>query len=365
MRVVVTGATGHIGNVLIRQLLSRGENVRVVIPPLEDTAPLDGLKVEISECDIRKIDSLIAAFKESDVIYHLAGIISILPGKSELLHQVNVLGTRNVVEACLKTGVRRLIYTSSIHAVKEPPHGIVIDETYPYDPDNVLGDYAKSKARATLEVLKGIDQGLDAVIVCPTGVIGPYDYKISEMGQLIVKFIKGGLKTYIDGAYDFVDVRDVATGLILACEKGRSGESYIVSGEQINIYSLLLILEEITGIKAPSFKIPVWLARTAGKVASPYYYLTKTKPLFTAYSVDVLASNSLISSAKARLELGYSTRSIRESIVDAVAWFRENATGCNIQTGTQTNVVDIHARQCYIALQRALRAKIRFVSSDR
>ena len=322
--IVVTGATGHIGNVIVRELVSRGERVRAVIPPFEVASCLDGLKVEIVEGDIRQIDSLIQAFKGSDVVYHLAGIISILSGKSELLYQVNVEGTRNVVEACLKTKVRRLVYTSSIHAVKEPPHGIVIDETFPFDPDNVLGDYAKSKAQATLEVLRGVEQGLDAAIVCPTGVIGPYDYKISEMGQFIMDFIQRKLKAYVDGAYDFADVRDVATGLILACEKGRTGESYILSGEQITVRDLLLMLQEITEVKAPSLKIPAWLARTVGKIAPLYYRLTNTKPLFTTYSIDVLASNSQISSAKARRELGYSTRPVKESVTDAVAWFREN-----------------------------------------
>jgi len=323
--VVVTGATGHIGNVLVRELLLRGEKVQVVIPPFEDASCLDGLKVEIVEGDVCHIDSFIQAFERGDVVYHLAGIISILSGKSELLYQVNVEGTRNVIEACFKTKVRRLVYTSSIHAVKEPPHGIVIDETFPFDPDNVLGDYAKSKAQATLEVLNGVKQGLNAVIVCPTGVIGPYDYKISEMGQLIMDFIQRKLKAYVDGAYDFADVRDVATGLILACEKGCSGESYILSGEQITVRDLLLMLQEITGVKAPSLKIPAWLARTVGKIAPLYYRLTNTKPLFTTYSINVLASNSQISSAKARRELGYSTRPVKESVTDAVAWFRENS----------------------------------------
>ena len=188
----------------------------------------------------------------------------------------------------------------------------------------MLGDYAKSKAQATLEVLKGVAQGLDAVIVCPTGVIGPYDYKVSEMGQLIIDFIQRKLHAYVDGAYDFVDVRDVAMGIILACEKGRSGESYILSGAQITVRDLLLMLEEMTGVKAPSLKIPAWLVRTVGSIAPLYYRLTKTKPLFTAYSVDVLSSNSLISSEKAHRELGYSTRSIRESVEDAIRWFREN-----------------------------------------
>ncbi len=322
--VVVTGATGHIGNVLVRELLLRGEKVRVVIPPFEDASCLDGLKVEIVEGDVCHIDSFIQAFERGDVVYHLAGIISILSGKSEPLYQVNVEGTRNVIESCFKTKVQRLVYTSSIHAIKEPPHGIVIDETFPFDPDNVLGDYAKSKAQATLEVLNGVKQGLNAVIVCPTGVIGPYDYKISEMGQLIMDFTQRKLKAYVDGAYDFADVRDVATGLILACEKGCSGESYILSGEQITVRDLLLMLQEITGVKAPSLKIPAWLARTVGKIAPLYYRLTNTKPLFTTYSINVLASNSQISSAKARRELGYSTRPVKESVTDAVAWFREN-----------------------------------------
>jgi len=144
------------------------------------------------------------------------------------------------------------------------------------------------------------------------------------MGQLVIDLAKGKLKAYLDGAYDFVDVRDVAKGLVLVCEKGRLGESYILSGEQVTIRELLLMLEETTGIEVPTFRIPGWLARTVGKLATPYYILTKTKPLFTAYSIDVLTSNSQISSVKARRELGYSTRPIKESITDAVAWFREN-----------------------------------------
>jgi dihydroflavonol-4-reductase len=322
--VVVTGAAGHIGNVLVRELLSRGESVRAVIPPFEDAVSLAGLKVEMVEGDVLEINSLKQAFEGSDVVYHLAGIVSISPGMSKLLYRVNVEGTRNVVEACLKTAVRRLVYTSSIHAIKEPPHGTVVDETFPFDPDNVLGDYAKSKAQASLEILKGVDRGLDAVIVCPTGVIGPYDYKISEMGQVIIDFVKRRLKSYIAGAYDLVDVRDVAMGIILACEKGNSGESYILSGAQITIPDLLLMLEELTGVKAPTVKAPTWLVRLAGIFAPLYYRLTKAKPLFTAYSADVLASNSVISSEKARRELGYSARPTRESLEDAVRWLREN-----------------------------------------
>lgn len=322
--IMVTGATGHIGNVLVRELLSRGESVRAAIPAWEDRAPLDRLAVEIVEADVRDIDSLLQAFKGSDLVYHLAGIVAITTGMRELLSEVNVGGTRNVVQACLETGVPRLVYTSSIHAIVEPPHGTVIDETLPFDPDRTIGDYARSKALATLAVLKGVKRGLDAVTVCPTGVIGPYDYVPSEMGQLMINVATGKLKASVDGAYDFVDVRDVARGLILAAEKGRTGESYILSGERITVDDLMLMLEEVTGVKAPSFKVPLALARAGAGFAPLYYKVTKTKPLFTSYSVQVLGSNCLTSCDKARRELGYSPRPIRESVVDAIQWFEEN-----------------------------------------
>ena len=321
--VVVTGARGHIGNVLVRELLSRGEKVRVVIPPSKGAASLDGLKIEMFEGDVCKIESLIPAFKGSDIVYHLAGIISILPGKSELLHQVNVVGTRNVIEACLKTGVRRLVYTSSIQAIAEPPHGIAIDKTLSFDPGKAIGEYDRSKTQATLEVLKAVKQGLDAIIVCPTGVIGPYDFKPSEMGQLFIDFAKKKLKAYIDGAYDFVDVRDVATGHILACEKGGAGENYILSGERITITELMLMMEEITGVRPPRFKMPVWLAKIITTFAPLYYSRTNTKPRFTKYAIRTLTSNSTISQGKSCHELGYSPRPIRESIADAIQWFKE------------------------------------------
>ena len=321
--IVITGATGHLGNVLVRKLVSMNKKVRVLILPGEDIASLEGLEVEKVDGDVCVPDSLRKAFEGADIVYHCAGIISILPGQQKQLYQVNVLGTRNVVNMCLETKVKRLVYTSSIHALSEPAPGIVIDESREFNPENVLGEYSKSKALGTLEVLKGIEKGLDAVILCPSGIIGPHDYRVSEMGKLIVDFIKGKVKAYVDGAYDFVDVRDVAEGLILACEKGKKGECYILSGQQISVWQLLKFLEEISGIKAPSFKIPQPLARAAGFFNVLYCNLMKIKPLFTPFSIDVLSSNSLVSCQKAKDELGYSSRSIYKSIKDTVQWFKQ------------------------------------------
>lgn len=322
--IAVTGATGHIGNVLVRKLLAKGEKVRAVVPEFEDLKPLEGLEVEIIYGDVRNVDSLTMAFKGVEIVYHLAGIVTILSGNDDLLYQVNVEGTKNVVDACLKNNVKRLVYVSSVHALKEPPHGTVIDETCSYDAECARGSYDKSKTLASLEVLKGIQKGLDAVLICPSGVIGPYDYRISQMGHLIINFMKGDLKAYVDGAYDFVDVRDVAEGLILACKNGKRGESYILSGEQISVEELLFELEKITGIKAPSFKLPLWLVKAVSNVSPLYYKFTGKEPLFTSYSIDVICSNSKISSYKAHNELRYSSRPIKESIRDSVEWFMEN-----------------------------------------
>lgn len=322
--ITVTGATGHIGNILVRQLLARSEKVRAVILPNEDITPLKELKLDITEGDVCNINSLIQAFKGSDIVYHLAGIISILPGRGRILHQVNVVGTQNVVKACIEIGVKRLVYISSIHAIEEPLHGTIINETLPCNPDKVPKGYGRSKAQATLAVLEGIEQGLNAVIVHPTGVIGPYDYRISEMGQLIIDFVTGNFKAYIDGVYDFVDVRDVANGIILAGEKGQSGERYILSGEQVTVRELLLMLQDISGVKAPSLRVPVWLAHIAARFSPLYYRIARKKPRFTTYSIDVLCSNSQVCSEKARRQLGFTTRPARQSISDAISWFMEN-----------------------------------------
>lgn len=321
--VIVTGATGHIGNVLVRELLAKGMSVRVLVLPNDDKHPLDGLNVDIVYGDVTNLESLKKAFKGVDIVFHLAGIVTIMPGMVDLLERVNVGGIRNVIAACRASQVRRLVYTSSIHAVAEPPHGVAIDESQPFDPDRVLGDYARSKAKATLLLLDEIKKGgLDAVICCPTGVIGPYDFGISNIGQLIIDFASGQLKSYVRGAYDFVDVRDVAQGIILAEEKGEPGRHYILSGAQVQVPDLMKQLERDIGYPAPTYRIPAVIARAAGVLASVYYRLLRRKAVFTAYSIDVLESNSLVSSKRAHEELGFTARPWQVSIRDQVEWFR-------------------------------------------
>jgi dihydroflavonol-4-reductase len=318
---LVTGAAGHIGNVLVRLLNERGERVRAMIMPGEDPSPLAGLDAELIEADILDFQSLKKAFENIDVVYHLAGMISILPGSDNMVQAVNVCGTRNVIQAARACGVRRLVYTSSIHALKRVPEGILIDETIPFDTEHAISSYDCSKASASLSILDAVQDGLDAVIVCPTGVIGPFDYRGSEMGKLIHDCVDQKPMIFVDGAYDFVDVRDVAAGLILAGENGRSGESYILSGERIEVPDIIKIVKEVLGKPLFMLKIPFSFARLAARITPVYYRLTQAKPRFTTYSLATITSNSNISHKKAFLELGYLPRPLRESLADTTNWF--------------------------------------------
>jgi dihydroflavonol-4-reductase len=322
--ILVTGATGHIGNVLVRKLVEKGEKVRALILPGEDASPLTGLEVEQVPGDVLDTSSLWESFRGVKGVFHLAGIISIMPGENPLVRRVNVEGTVNVLKAAMKAGVERLVYTSSIHALARIPHGSAVDESTPFDPENPYGAYDQSKAQATLEVKKAAEAGLNAVIACPTGVIGPFDFRSSMMGAVIRSAALRRLTPYVDGAYDFVDVRDVADGLIAASEMGRTGEAYILSGQRISVRYLLETVHEITGRGFPRFKIPFPVAELTARFAPHYYRLTQSSPRFTPYSLEVLQSNSVISHAKATRELGYQPRPLFESIQDAIHWFFEH-----------------------------------------
>jgi dihydroflavonol-4-reductase len=291
--------------------------------PGEDRTPLEGLKVEIAEGNVLDYPAMRKAMQGVKTVYHLAGLITILPGRDPLVGLVNVQGTKNVLAAAMDAGVERLVYTSSIHAIARVPDHITIDENVPFDPKGLDSEYDSSKAMATLAVLEAAGQGLEAVVVCPTGVIGPHDYRLSEMGRLIFDAASARLQFSVDGAYDFVDVRDVAQGLIKACERGRSGEHYILSGERITIPKLLTTVREVVGMRALQLNVPMALAKAAAFIATPFYRLTEIKPRFTQYALETVTSNSNISYAKAARELGYAPRSLRDSISDTIQWFKQ------------------------------------------
>ena len=319
--IAVTGATGHIGNVLVRQLCAMGETVRAVVPPFESPAILDGLGVDIFRGDVTKPGDMLRACAGADTVFHLAGIIAIDESQREQMERVNVGGAANVLSACRACHVRRLVYVSSIHAFIDPPQNIEIDENTAIDPEEVLGAYAVTKAKAARQVLAAASDGMDIVIVHPTGVIGPYDSLISHTGQMIRDYLAGRyLRCFFRGAYDFVDVRDVVQGLILAWRKGRAGQNYILSGSRVTIRELFSQLSEVTGKRTPAVCLPLWLVRLVIPFERLRCRIRRIKPSITRYSLRVLLSNSHVSRQKAAAELGYRPRPIRDTLADTVTW---------------------------------------------
>ena len=323
MRCVVTGATGHIGNVLVRKLYERGYQVVAFVLKNDNIDMFKELNIKYKYGDVNDIESLENAFLGADVVFHLAGIIDIGNGNKSRMYKVNVEGTKNVVDVCKKVGVKKLVYTSSVHAIKEQPKGKVITETNEFSSKLVKGTYAKSKAEATEYILNSNSDDLEVIIVHPSGVIGPYEYIKSNMGQLIIDCAAERMKAYIKGGYNFVDVRDVAYGIILACEEGKPGECYILAGHYVSIKELMKYVEEITHVPAPKFKIARWFAYATGFLSEIYYKIMKQKPLFTSYSVYTTGTNSNFSIQKAQKELGYKTRPIKETMKDTINWLKE------------------------------------------
>ena len=321
MKCVVTGATGHIGNVLVRELIENGYEVTAFIREGESIAPLQDLPVKICYGDVRNKESLKKAFIGADWVFHLAGLIDIGSGNKKMMYEVNVQGSKNVVQACKEEHVKKLIYTSSVHAIPEKKNNEVITETKEFSEKWVKGTYAKTKAEATKYILSQAGEELEIVITHPSGVIGPFEYIPSNLGQLIIDCANKKMGAYLKGAYNFVDVRDVAKGVLLSAEKGKNGECYILAGHIVSVKQLMHYVEEITGVKAPNFKIARWFAYATGFLSELYYKIRKEKPLFTSYAVYTLGTNCNFSSQKAKEQLGYTVRDMKQTIQDTIDWF--------------------------------------------
>lgn len=323
--VLVTGAAGHLGSALVRELARRGEKIRAFVLPQEDTDSLNGIPLEVVRGNVVEERPVREAMRGIDVVYHLAGIISIMPGKNDLMRQVNVIGTAVVARAAREAGVRRMVDVSSIHALARPAEGIPIDESVPFDPLNEAGEYDRTKAEAALAVLAEVSRGLDAVIVCPTGIIGPhYTRGGSPMLGLIRKWMKPGLHVVVNGHFDFVDVRDVARGMVLAAEKGTRGETYILRGERVPLTGVLRMVRKAAGLRGIDIVVPDRLALSGAVFATLHARLWGTQVGFTRYALLTVLGNSTVCGDKARQHLGYSPRPIAETIEDTVRWLSEN-----------------------------------------
>lgn len=321
---IVTGGTGHLGNALVRALLVKGRDVRVLVRGSSDQSCFDGLDIEIVYGDLLDKSTLVAAFRSIDTVYHAASLVSFGIADTGDLHAVNVLGTDNVIDACLECKVNRLVYVSSIEALDLAGSSRPITESGGFRPGHTIMEYGKSKAQASLNVLRAVEQrGLDAVIACPTGFVGPYDFKISSIGQLFIDYVRRKLPIIISGGFDFVDVRDVADGLLAANQHGRKGECYVLSGHFRSVADFIEAIRESTGISFPSFRLPHWLALFFSPFAEIYYKIKNSPPRFTRNSVRILALDVQVSSAKAGRELGYNARPFQQTVEETIEWLRQ------------------------------------------
>lgn len=320
---IVTGAAGHLGYTLTRMLSEQGCAVRGLILPGEEAEPLPG--VTYYEGDVCRSETLLPLFAglraRDAAVIHTAGIVDISGEESPRLFDVNVGGTRNVAALCLQKGVR-MVYVSSVHAIPEKSKLDVLSEVDAFSPDDVVGGYAKSKAQATQAVLDAARRGLDAVVVHPSGILGPYDRAGNHMVQMVSDYIYGRLPACVRGGYDFVDVRDVARGCILAAEKGRAGECYILSGRHYEVREILAMVRQAQGGRSLPV-LPMWMARAAAPLLGWSARLRKRRPLYTRYSLYTLRSNDRFSHDKATCELGYRPRDLRQTVDDTVAWLRQ------------------------------------------
>lgn len=320
MTVVVTGAAGHVGGNLVRALLAAGRPVRAVVH--QDRRALAGLDVEIVSADVLDPAQLKRAFAGAEVVYHLAAIVSISGDLGGRVTATNVDGVRHAAAAALACGVRRFVHFSSIHAFDLERDDAVITEQSPR-PNAGHPAYDRAKYAGEQAVREAIAAGLDAVIVNPTAVVGPHDYRPSHVGQLLVDLPHRRLPSLVAGGFDWVDVRDVVAGALAAEQRGRTGENYLLTGHYHSLVEIAAWVGEITGVAPPRLVAPIWLAWIGAPFVRVGNWVMRTRPLYTAESLRALLHADRIAGDKARRELGYQARPLRQTIEDTLKWFAQ------------------------------------------
>jgi len=320
--IVITGVSGLLGGNLARALQNTNQPIRGLI--YRDRRAVAGLNIQLVEGDVRNLESLRSAFRGAEIVYHLAASISLESGNWSKMHATNVIGTRNVVKACLHCSVQRLVHISSIHALEQMPFDTPVDESRPRLTALKHPAYNRSKAAGEREIQQGIAQGLDAVILNPTAIVGPNDFKPSYFGKALIALGTGKLPALVNGGFNWVDVRDVVSGIMQAAQHAPTGASYLLSGHWRSIGDIAQIVAAHTGVQAPRWSVPVGLAYTGLPFITLLAKLSGQEPLYTRFSLQTLKSNRQISCAHASRDLGYQRHPIEETIADAIAWFKEH-----------------------------------------
>jgi dihydroflavonol-4-reductase len=324
MATLVTGATGFVGSHIARKLAERGDELKLLVRKTSKTINIDDIKADRVYGDITDIDSIRKALLGCDTLYHTAGVVSFKQADYKKMDDVNVKGTHNVFTAAMEAGVKKAVYTSSVAAIGLKPGKEPADEETPFDPASTDIQYIKSKYYAEQEAMKFAENGLPLVIVNPSIVIGSGDVYVSTSG-IILWYCKRKLPGYTDGGINVVDAKDVAQGHLLAAEKGRVGERYILSNRNITIKDLFGVLEKVTGIPSPKLKIPYTLAYIGAFIAERIFGILA--PNYVAMDIDSIKGSKhywYFDNSKAVSELGFSPRPLEETIESTVKWFREN-----------------------------------------
>ncbi|MBW4668740.1 MAG: NAD-dependent epimerase/dehydratase family protein [Cyanomargarita calcarea GSE-NOS-MK-12-04C] len=321
MRAFVTGGTGFIGANLIRLLLQEGYQVKALVRPTSRLDNLEGLNVEIVTGDLNNPD-LSWQMQGCQVLFHTAAHYSLWQADREKLYLHNVMGTRNVLNAAAKAGIERTVYTSSVAAIGAGENAQVVDETHQSPVEKLVGDYKKSKFFAEQEAVKAANFGIDVVIVNPSTPIGPWDIKPTPTGDdIILRFLRRQMPVYLDTGLNFIDVRDVASGHLLALQKGKTGTRYILGNQNLTLKALLEQLAQITGLNPPRRTVPTWLPLSVAWVDEIILTRFGKSPSVPLDGVRMAHQYMYYDPSKAIRELGLPQTPITTALQDAVEWF--------------------------------------------
>ena len=323
--ILVTGASGFVGSAVARQLAQAGEQVRVLVRSTSSRVNLAGPKLDIVQGDLRDAPSLDRAMRNVRVLFHVAADYRLWARDDTEIIRTNVDGTRALMEAAIRAGVERIVYTSSVATLKAQPDGVPSDESFPLDAQAAVGAYKYSKVVAERLVEQMVTEWkLPAVIVNPSTPIGPGDVRPTPTGRIIVEAAAGRMPGFVDTGLNLVHVEDVAVGHIAAWKKGRVGERYILGGQDVRLGDMLAEIAHQIGRAPPKLRIPRRLIFPIAYGAEAIAHFTGKEPFVTTTGLKLAKDLMFFSSAKAERELGYRARPYGEAIADAIAWFRQN-----------------------------------------
>ena len=323
MRVFVTGGTGFIGSHVVRSLLQEGYQVTALVRPDSNLSNLQGLAVDIVKGDLNN-PNIWEQMQGCEYLFHVAAHYSLWQKDRDLLYINNAEGTRNILAAAQKAGIERTVYTSSVAAIGVGKLGQVVDETYQSPVEKLVGDYKKSKFLAEQVAISAVNQGQDIVIVNPSSPIGPLDIKPTPTGEIILRFLRREMPAYVDTGLNFIDVRDVAKGHLLALQKGKSGDRYILGHQNLSLKQLLEQLSQITNLPAPQTSIPAWIPLTVAWVEEKILAPLGKTPTVPIDGVRMAQQPMYYDASKAIRELGLPQSPLNVALKDAVDWFVSN-----------------------------------------